>query len=141
MDAHQLEQLADELVAAYDNLAPPVRIESMLQQPLPGMWEELDIARWSSSFINIADLYSPRMSLARLLARNIAASDWGRERGLDEISADEEQIRAFARMLAMPSSLMQTLSPEARNAAYVSRHYEVPVDEAALRLSELRLGK
>jgi hypothetical protein len=141
VDAQKLEMITDELVGAYDIQAPPVPIESMLQRPLHGMWEELDITKLSSSFINVNDYYSPRMSLARLLARHIVGSDWGKERGLNQIAKDDEQMRAFARMLIMPSSLVRVLSATARTPEWMSVHFEVPTDDADIRLQELKLKK
>lgn len=141
VDQSQLEKIANHLIEVYDIQGPPVPIESMLQRPLDEMWEELDIGKLSSSFINISDFYAPRMSLARLLARHIASSNWGKERGLDAASRDEEQMRAFARMLMMPSSLVTPLSASARTPEWLSIHFEVPADDALLRLQELGILK
>ena len=141
MDAQELEKITDDLVAAYEIQAPPVPIESMLQRPLDHMWEELDITKLSSSFINVNDYYSPRMSLARLLARHIVSSEWGKERGLSQIGKDDNKLRAFARMLIMPAGLVRVLSQNARTPEWISVHFEVPYDDAELRLQELKLSK
>src|SRR5688500_2761926 len=141
IDTQQLETITNDLINFYGIQDPPVPIESMLQRPLPDMWEELDITKLSSSFININDYYSPRMSLARLLARHIISSDWGTERGQTSIGADEEQLRAFARMLVRPASLIRVLSASARTPEWMSVHFEVPAEDAELRLNELKLAK
>lgn len=141
VDQPQLEKITDDLIRLYDIQSPPVPIESMLQRPLDDMWEELDINMLSGGFINIADPYAPRMSLARLLARQVAGSDWGKERGLNVMSRDEDKVRAFARMLIMPASLVTVLSASARTPEWLSLHFEVPVDDALLRLQELGLLK
>ncbi len=141
VDQPQLEKITNTLIEIYDIQGPPVPIESMLQRPLDEMWEELDISKLSSSFINVSDFYAPRMSLARLLARHIAGSDWGKERGLDAVGRDEEKVRAFARMLMMPSSLVTVLSASARTPEWLSIHFEVPADDALMRLQELGLFK
>ncbi len=133
----QLEAVATELVEEFDILAPPVPIESMLRQPKDNMWKEIDVNQLSGSFTNILELYSPRMSLARLLVRHIANSSWGQERGLNLILKDEETVQAFARMLIMPQEMMQALSPGARNPTAMSMHFEVPEEAARQRLVEL----
>jgi hypothetical protein len=138
IDTQQLETITNDLINFYGIQDPPVPIESMLQRPLDDMWEELDISKLSSSFINVNDYYSPRMSLARLLARHVVESSWGQERGLDEIAENEEKMRAFARMLMMPSVLVKALSASARNPEWISVHFEVPVDDAEMRLHELK---
>lgn len=121
----------------YGVQAPPIPIESMLQHPLDDMWEELDITKLSSSFINISNYYAPRMSLARLLARHIVGSSWGKERGLTEIAKNEDLMRAFARMLMMPSNLISVLSPNARTPEWMSTNFEVPPEDAEIRLQEV----
>jgi hypothetical protein len=138
IDTQQLEIITNDLINVYGIQDPPVPIESMLQRPLDDMWEELDISKLSSSFINVNDYYSPRMSLARLLARHVVESSWGQERGLEEIAENEEKMRAFARMLMMPSVLVKALSASARNPEWISVHFEVPVDDAEMRLHELK---
>ena len=138
IDTQQLEIITNDLINFYGIQDPPVPIESMLQRPLDDMWEELDISKLSSSFINVNDYYSPRMSLARLLARHVVESSWGQERGLGEIAENEEKMRAFARMLMMPSVLVKALSASARNPEWISVHFEVPVDDAEMRLHELK---
>src|SRR5688500_1266303 len=138
IDTQQLETITNDLINFYGIQDPPVPIESMLQRPLDDMWEELDISKLSSSFINVNDYYSPRMSLARLLARHVVESAWGQERGLEEIAENEEKMRAFARMLMMPSVLVKALSASARNPEWISVHFEVPVDDAEMRLHELK---
>lgn len=137
----ELERIVNSLIDLYDIQGPPVPIESMLQHPLDAMWEKLDISKLSGGFINVTDYYAPRMSLARLLARQIAGSDWGKERGIDAIGTDEDMVRAFARMLIMPSNLLTALSANARTPEWLSIHFEVPADDALLRLQELGLLK
>lgn len=141
VDQPQLEKIANGLIELYDIQGPPVPIEIMLQRPIDDMWEELDISMLSGGFINVTDQFAPRMSLARLLARHIAGSDWGHERGLDMVGRNEELMRAFARMLVLPSSLVTALSDGARTPEWLSIHFEVPADDALTRLQELGLLK
>jgi hypothetical protein len=136
-DLKRLEEIAAELINTFDINTPPVPIESMLQHPKPDMWEEVDISKLSGGFLNIREYYSPRMSLARLLARHVIISQWGKERGLSEIMRDEDMIYAFARMLIMPASMVNSLSSGARTPSAMSVHFEVPEEDARIRLQEL----
>ncbi len=132
-----LEAAAAELIEVFEIHSPPVPVESMLQNPRPDMWEEVDISQLSGTFLSIKDHYSPRMSLARLLARHIIASEWGRSRGIPNILSDDSAVRAFARMLIMPASMVRALSAGARNPTAMSMHFEVPEEDSRLRLQEL----
>src|SRR6266496_5228205 len=85
VDFERLEQIASELIRTFEIEDPPVPIEIMLQRPKPDMWEEVNIADLSVGFLKTGGHYSPRMSLARLLARHIIKSDWGNNRGLPAI--------------------------------------------------------
>lgn len=136
-DINKLEAIATEVIDTFDIKSPPIPIESMLQHPKPDMWQEVDIAKLSGGFLSIKEIYSPRMSLARLLARHIATSEWGKTHQLREILIDEEQIYAFARMLIMPMAMVKALSSGARAPTTMSFHFEVPEEDARLRLSEL----
>ena len=137
MDQQRLEEIAREICERFEVYAPPVPIEIMLQRPVAGMWEEVDVSQLSGSFLSIKDRYSPRMSLARLLVRHIATSDWGQERGLDSLLGDGESLNLFARMLIMPEDMVTGLSSSARNPKTMSIHFEVPEDDARQRLLEL----
>ena len=132
-----LEAVAADVMQAFEVKAPPVPVESMLQRPREGMWEEVDVSQLSGSFLTVKDYYSPRMSLARLLARHIIWSAWGKAHELGDIGRDEEMIRTFARMLVMPASMVNPLSAAAKNPTAMSMHFEVPEDDARLRLKEL----
>jgi hypothetical protein len=136
-DWQNLENIANELIKVYDIRSAPVPVESMLQHPLDDMWDEIDISKLSGSFINVKDYYSPRMSLARLLVRHVVSSPWGQERDLASIRKDEEAMRAFARMLMMPSQMVMALSPSSRTPERLSIHFEVPLDDAEMRLRDL----
>jgi hypothetical protein len=133
----QLEAIASELIENFEINTPPVPIESMLQYPKPDMWREVDINQLSGSFISIREHYSPRMSLARLLARHVVTSPWGIHRGLSELRHDDALLRAFARMLIMPVGMVKALSSGARTPTAMSMHFEVPEEDARQRLEEL----
>lgn len=137
MNNHTLEAAAKELLDLFEITITPVPIEMMLQQPRNNLWQEVDLNQMSGTFLSVKDLYSPRMSLARLLARHVASSEWGKTRGLGLLLEDEAQLHAFARMLIMPSTLVTALSKGARNTTAISMQFEVPEEDARLRLEEL----
>ena len=136
-DWQYLETLANEIIKIYDIRSAPVPVESMLQHPMQNMWDEIDISKLSGSFINVRNQFSPRMSLARLLVRHIVSSTWGKDHNLNAVRQDEDALRAFARMLMMPSTMIMALSPTARTPERLSIHFEVPLDDAEIRLKDL----
>lgn len=136
-DMNLLEDAAIDLIALFEIHTPPIPIENMLQRPRMQMWNEVDITQLSSSFLRINDPYSPRMSLARMLARHVATSEWGQERGLQDAIQSPDLLHAFARMLIMPRPMVLELSTGARTPTAMSVHFEVPEDDARQRLIEL----
>lgn len=137
LDRQQLEEITNELCEIYDIYAPPVPVEIMLQKPIGEMWQDVDVAQLSGSFLSIKERFSPRMSLSRLLVRHIATSTWGKERGIDSILGDKVELNAFARMLLMPAEMVEGLTSSMRNPQMMSNHFEVPESEAEERLLEL----
>ncbi|MBZ0292471.1 MAG: hypothetical protein K8L99_07865 [Anaerolineae bacterium] len=131
----RLEIIANELIVIFEITSPPIPIESMLQHPRSEMWEEVDILQLTYGFL-MKEKYSPRMSLARLLARHIVESPWGQARKLKDLVPDEEVVRKFARMLIMPLPMIKALSKSAHNPPEMSTHFEVPLKDAELRLQE-----
>jgi hypothetical protein len=132
-----METVAQEIVDTFEVFAPPVPIEIMLQHPRNQMWDEVDPTQLSGSFLSIKDRYSPRMSLTRLLVRHIATSVWGQKRNLHSLLADSNEILTFARMVIMPRDMINGLTLSQRNPDYVSSYFEVPRDDAEMRLSDL----
>jgi hypothetical protein len=137
MDFDTLEEIAQEICEEFEAFAPPIAVELMLQQPPENMWEEIDVAQLSGSFLSIKERYSPRMSLARLLVRHIAASEWGIARGLDKILGDSELLNAFARMILMPKEMILGLTTAMKTPQSISLRFEVPESDAKDRLIEL----
>lgn len=129
----------NELLMLYEIKLAPVPIEIILQRPKPGMWEQINFSEMSLGLGNIKSRYSPRMSLARMLARIIISSDWGTPRKLNSFGRDEDLIRAFARALVMPREWLIAMPPAARTPALISMRYEVPEEDVRLRLTELGL--
>ncbi|MFZ4813577.1 MAG: hypothetical protein ACOYL5_03500 [Phototrophicaceae bacterium] len=133
----EMEYLVEDLLTVFDVQTPPIPVESMLQRPREGMWEEMDITQISGNFISVKDIYSPRMSLSRLLARHVASSRWGYARGLYELLSDVEAIHTFGRMLVMPRQMVMSLAAGARTPTAMSVHFEVPEDDARQRLQDI----
>lgn len=139
-DFDQLEKIASELIHTFEIEDPPVPIEIMLQRPKPDMWDEVDITEMSMGFLKKGVRYSPRMSLVRLLARHIIKSDWGDKHGLQDIMKQgnsDDVVNAFGRMLIMPLEMIKALSEGARTPITMSMHFEVPEEDAQIRLSEV----
>lgn len=133
----QLEAIASELIKAFEVKVPPIPIESMLQQPKPGMWGEINLSQLTGSFLTVRDVYSPRVSMARLLARHATNCEWGRTRGLATLITNEDEMRAFARMVLMPREMVMAMTQGARNPVAMSMQFEVPEDDAQKRLQQL----
>lgn len=136
-----IEAAVSDLVAIYDVVQPPVPIELILQRPKAGMgmWQEVNLSELSTSFIVLKQRYSPRMSIARLLARNICRSAWGEKHRIDQIGGTDEGIRALARALVMPRGLLEAVPVANRTLIVLSLRFEVPEEDARLRLQDLGL--
>jgi hypothetical protein len=133
----QLEQIAQNIMEIFEIFAPPVPIETMLQRPAANLWEKVDPSQLSGSFLSVRDRYSPRMSLARLLARHIAVSEWGRNNGLYNLIQNADALNAFARMLIMPRDMVMGMTQSNRNPTTMSTYFEVPKEDAEMRLNDL----
>lgn len=132
-----MEAATNELVIAFDVDTPPVPVETMLQRPKPGMWQQVNLSELSAAFINVRERHSPRMSVARLLVRYICRSAWGANHQLGVLQNDEQAIRAFARTLLMPQAMIVRLDQSQRDPIMISDRFEVPENDARLRLIDL----
>ena len=132
-----MERATADLIVAFDVIAPPIPVEIMLQRPKIGMWQQVNLSELSAAFINVRERYSPRMSIARLLVRYICRSAWGTNHNLVQFQTDDAAIRLFARILMMPSSMIAALGDGLRNPISISNRFEVPEEDAQLRLIEL----
>lgn len=131
----QMENAVEEILVAFDVDQPPVPVELMLRNPRDGMWDGFDLTELSTTFLTLSDRFAPRMSVVRLLARNIARSVWGQERELTEILDDGDLVKYFARAIVMPASMVAAF--ENRTPAAVSVRFEVPEQDAEIRLKDL----
>src|SRR5438552_3990214 len=126
-----------ELMTAFDVTEPPIPVEIMVQRPKAGMWKEINLAELSTAFINIKQRYSPRMSVARLLARSAVRSEWGERHNLTSIGSSDEGLRALARAILMPRSMLEHLAPASRTPIAISMRFEAPEEDAKQRLQDL----
>jgi hypothetical protein len=131
------EVAVSDLIAAFDVKRPPVPVELMLQRPRPGLWNEVNLSELSTTFISIKERYSPRMSVARLLARHICRCAWGANHHLAPFANSEDDIHLLARAIVMPASLLAQVSLSNRAPLIISTRFEVPEKDAYLRLVEL----
>lgn len=139
-EVEQLETYADELMEIFGVSEPPIPLEPILQDPPGGLWKQVDITQLSGTFLAMTSPYSPRMSVARLLARHVANSGWGKERDLGEMfTGSKELLHAFARMLIMPRSMVKAATDGELNPSTLSLIFEAPEDDAGIRLEELGL--
>lgn len=125
-----------ELITAFEVERPPVPVELMLKRPRPGMWQEPNLGDLSLSFIQLSSPFSPRMSIARLLARHLCGCPWGEARGLRRDHTDDE-IRYLARAILMPAAMIAALLESQRDPLDVSARFEVPESDALARLQDL----
>lgn len=135
----RFERAVADLLSAFDVVRPPVPLELILQRPRQGMWREVNLSELSLSFISVEQPFSPRMSVARLLARHMCRCEWGAERGLSDFAEDTEALRALARAIVMPRSMLEELPEAQRTSLNISTRFEVPERDAQLRLTELTL--
>ncbi len=135
--AELLETIVSDLTAAFDVTTPPMPVEIMLQRPKVGMWKEVNLSELSTAFINVKHRYSPRMSIARLLARHICRSEWGVTRELAPLVDNSAAIHAFARAMLMPRAMLEALNDSNPTLLALSTRFEVPEEDVRLRLIDL----
>jgi hypothetical protein len=132
-----MENAVNDLMNAFDVSDAPVPVEIMLQRPKAGMWKEVNLSELSTAFINVKQRYSPRMSVARLLARCAVRSDWGETRHLADVSGTDEGLRALARAILMPQFMLDKMNVQGRTPMNISMRFEVPEEDARQRLVDL----
>jgi len=133
----QIERVVDEIMKAFDVDNPPVPVELMLERPRIGLWPRADLAQLTSSFLVMTDRFSPRMSVARLLARHIAVSDWGKERNLADVYSSKNLTNQFARALMMPRQMVAATQETGQSEHALINRFEIPTNDYKLRLIEL----
>ena len=132
-----IEAAITDLLTAFEVSDPPVPVEIMLQRPKAGMWKDMNLAELSTAFINIKDRYSPRMSVARFLARMACRSEWGDQHNLGVVCSTDDGLRALARAVLMPRAMLDRLAASSRTPMAISMRFEVPESDARQRLIDL----
>jgi hypothetical protein len=135
-----IEQAVQELMRVYDVQEPPVMIELMLRRPVANMWDELNFAELSSSFIDMSDRFAPRMALARLFARHLFRSAWGKKYGFDQYITDDRLVRYFARAVTLPAPMVAKIILHKNSGPVISARFEIPEADVLLRLADLGLS-
>ena len=133
----QMEIAAQEIMDVFDVDQPPVPVELMLERPREGLWTRADLAELTSSFLVMTDRYSPRMSVARLLARHIARSDWGVKHGLAPVFHSKNLINTFARVLMMPRKMVTDALESGQSEIALINRFEVPENDYMIRMEDL----
>lgn len=135
-DYAALESAADALIAAFDVTSPPVPIDTMMITPRPGMWPKIDLSQLTLSFTSRGDRFAPRISIARLVVRQLVYTDWGKVHRLPELVGDDPtRIAEFGRMVLMPLSLIEKLPAKEQTPIGVAMTFMVPEDDAEARLN------
>lgn len=132
-----IEKAVEDMLDAFDVDRPPVPVELMLQRPREGLWPEIDLSEMSATFLNLHDRYAPRMSVVRLLARNVARSPWGQERGLNQVLQEIALINMLARAIIIPRRFLEPLEPDALTPTAISIRFEAPEEDVQQRLVDL----
>jgi hypothetical protein len=136
IDYPALESAADALVAAFDVKTPPVPIDTMMMTPRPGMWPKIDLSQLTLSFTARGDRFAPRISIARMVVRQLVYTDWGKAQKLPELVGDDPSaIAEFGRMVLMPMSLIEKMPVKEQTAIGVAMSFMVPEDDAEARLN------
>lgn len=135
----KLEHIAEEFIDAFGVTQPPVAVDEILNKPMEGMWDKVDLSQLTLSFSVRGDRYAPRVSFAKLIVRQLASSPWGVERGLpDLIGQDSKRVLALALMLLVPRSLLNQIPRTRWNPVEVANDFLIPEDDAETRLDLLR---
>jgi hypothetical protein len=138
-----MEYATLRVLEAYEIDSPPILIERMLQIPIPALSQPLLFHLIAQPMIDgvVKPHYTPKVYLAQLLAVQIGTSDWGREslRVRREWVLDPVCREKFGRILMMPAHMMHLFSANEPTDEDLHLMFDVPVDQAALRLGELAL--
>lgn len=138
-DYAQLEQAADDFITDYGIMTGPIPVDDLLNKPLPGMWEKVDLSQLTLSFSVRGDRYAPRVSIAKLLVRQLIGSNWGVQHQLPElINSDNERLLMFTRMILMPRVLLNKIPHGRWHPVEIASDFLVPEDDAEARLALLR---
>ncbi|MFZ2879789.1 MAG: hypothetical protein WA009_09665, partial [Phototrophicaceae bacterium] len=98
----ELEAAADALIVEFGVTSPPVPIDTIMMTPKPGMWPKIDLGQLTLSFTSRGDRFAPRISIARLVVRQVVHTEWGIQHKLpDLVGYEPDRIADYARMVLM----------------------------------------
>jgi hypothetical protein len=134
-----LIQLAEALLQHYNVTRPPVPVEQMLKDPPNGLGG-IDSSRISFIMEHGLYCYEPRLSMARLLCREIARSRAVQGSfGIEVSSYSYDDLKFFARCLMMPAGWVQTMAWQKLSVEEISDELQAPLYSVVTRLAELGL--
>jgi hypothetical protein len=152
-EAFLVECLAMGLLQAYEVEGPPVPVQEMIRHPLPlferltllelnlGLYDAAYRSLLDGSHLIVVDLLKPQPIQRASMARELYVAFCYSPRATELNWPDRGQSYAcgdlFARCLLMPAPWMQRAYAEGIPAEEVAVHFEVPVQMAIQRLSEI----
>ena len=99
------------------------------------MWPKIDLSQLTLSFTSRGDRFAPRISVARLVVRQLVYTEWGKQHRLPELVGDDSsKIIDFGRMILMPRSLIDGMPAKEQTPIGVAMSFMVPEDDAEARL-------
>jgi len=134
-----LDQLADLLLERYHITAPPVPASLMQKQTL---YQLGDIPYDQISFGLGHGIYeyAPHLAEARLLYHRLSNSEAALHAGFEASwPISRHEIKYFARRLLLPEAWIRNLHAVDRTPAAISEKFQVPSQDAIVRLAELGL--
>jgi len=134
-----LARLAQALLRHYEVIDPPVPVEQMLQEPPPGL-SRVDPSRISFILEHGLYCYEPRLSMARLLCREIVRNRAVQQSlGVDVPSFSYVDLKFFARCLLMPTDWVRKMAKQELSVEQIGASLETPAHAVVTRLAELGL--
>ena len=108
----------------------------MMMTPRPGMWPKIDLNQLTLSFTARGDRFAPRISIARLVVRQLVHTEWGKAHDLPDLVGDDPtRIAEFGRMVLMPLCLIEKLPVKEQTPINIAMTFMVPEDDAEARLN------
>ncbi|NOG48894.1 MAG: hypothetical protein HND48_05130 [Chloroflexi bacterium] len=137
----ELEAAADALIVEFGVTSPPVPIDTIMMTPKPGMWPKIDLGRSTLSFTSRGDRFAPRISIARLVVRQVVHTEWGIQHKLPRPRRLRTRPYRRLRAYGVDAVVVDRKLPERdRNPIGIAMAFMVPEDDAELRLN-LRTDK
>ncbi|MBN1681716.1 MAG: hypothetical protein JW966_15655 [Anaerolineae bacterium] len=133
----RLEYLATQLLTLSRALRLPVPIEDILYSPPLDLWH-INPDQPPPCLMQTHDPLIKRLEMARTVARLVGESGWEpRQRLLGSQSFSRNESDIFCMALLIPTALLAGLNEQQRLPGRVSCLFQVPDEQAAIRLVEL----